>query len=34
MPTLNEIFDKRKIVLYHNESLDLDYHYLLIRFRN
>lgn len=27
MPTLNEIFDKRKIVLYHNESLDLDHHY-------
>ena len=27
MPTLSEIFDKRKIMLYHNESLDLDYYY-------
>lgn len=27
MPTLNEIFDKRKIILYHNESLDLDHYY-------
>lgn len=25
MPTLSEIFDKRKITLYHNESLDLDH---------
>ena len=27
MPTLSEIFDKRKIMLYHNESLDLDHYY-------
>ena len=27
MPTLNEIFDKRKIFLYQNESLDLDHYY-------
>ena len=27
MPTLSEIFDKRKIFLYQNESLDLDYYY-------
>lgn len=27
MPTLSEIFDKRKITLYHNESLDLDHYY-------
>ena len=27
MPTLSEIFDKRKIVLYQNESLDLDHYY-------
>lgn len=27
MPTLSEIFDKRQIVLYHNESLDLDHYY-------
>lgn len=27
MPTLNEIFNKRKIILYHNESLDLDHYY-------
>lgn len=27
MPTLSEIFDKRKIILYHNESLDLDHYY-------
>lgn len=27
MPTLNEIFDKRKIMLYQNESLDLDHYY-------
>ena len=27
MPTLNEIFDKRKIILYQNESLDLDHYY-------
>lgn len=27
MPTLSDIFDKRKIVLYHNESLDLDHYY-------
>ena len=27
MPTLSEIFDKRKIVLYQNESLDLDNYY-------
>lgn len=27
MSTLSEIFDKRKIVLYHNESLDLDHYY-------
>lgn len=27
MPTLSEIFDKRKIFLYRNESLDLDYYY-------
>lgn len=27
MPTLNEIFNKRKIALYHNESLDLDHYY-------
>ena len=27
MPTLNEIFNKRKIILYHNESLDLDHFY-------
>ena len=25
MPTLSEIFDKRKILLYQNESLDLDH---------
>ena len=27
MPTLSEIFDKRKILLYQNESLDLDHYY-------
>lgn len=27
MPTLNQIFDKRNILLYHNESLDLDHYY-------
>lgn len=27
MPTLSEIFDKRKITLYQNESLDLDHYY-------
>lgn len=27
MPTLSDIFDKRKIMLYHNESLDLDHYY-------
>lgn len=27
MPTLSQIFDKRKITLYHNESLDLDHYY-------
>ena len=27
MPTLSEIFDKRKIFLYQNESLDLDHYY-------
>ena len=27
MSTLSEIFDKRKITLYHNESLDLDHYY-------
>ena len=27
MSTLSEIFDKRKIMLYHNESLDLDHYY-------
>lgn len=27
MPTLYEIFDKRRITLYHNESLDLDHYY-------
>jgi len=27
MPSLSEIFEKRKIVLYHNESLDLDHYY-------
>lgn len=27
MPTLSEIFDKRRIMLYHNESLDLDHYY-------
>lgn len=27
MPTLSEIFEKRKITLYHNESLDLDHYY-------
>jgi hypothetical protein len=27
MPTLSEIFDKRKINLYQNESLDLDHYY-------
>lgn len=27
MPTLTEIFGKRKITLYHNESLDLDHYY-------
>lgn len=27
MATLSEIFDKRKITLYHNESLDLDHYY-------
>lgn len=27
MPTLGEIFDKRKILLYQNESLDLDHYY-------
>ena len=27
MPTLSEIFEKRKILLYQNESLDLDHYY-------
>lgn len=27
MSTLNKIFEKRKIILYHNESLDLDHYY-------
>ena len=27
MPTLSEIFDKRRILLYQNESLDLDHYY-------
>ncbi|OPX45749.1 hypothetical protein CLHUN_06870 [Ruminiclostridium hungatei] len=27
MPTLNEIFYRRKITLYHNENLDLDHYY-------
>ena len=27
MSTLNDIFEKRKILLYHNESLDLDHYY-------
>ena len=27
MPTLSDIFDKRKILLYQNESLDLDHYY-------
>lgn len=27
MPALSEIFDKRKILLYQNESLDLDHYY-------
>ncbi len=27
MPTLSEIFDKRKILLYQNESLDQDHYY-------
>lgn len=27
MSTLSEIFDKRIILLYQNESLDLDYYY-------
>lgn len=27
MPKLSEIFDKRKIILYQNESLDLDHYY-------
>lgn len=27
MPTLSQIFDKREIMLYHNESLDLDHYY-------
>ncbi len=27
MPTLSEIFSKRQIILYHNESLDLDHYY-------
>lgn len=27
MPILSEIFDKRKIFLYQNESLDLDHYY-------
>ncbi len=27
MPTLSSIFDKRHIMLYHNESLDLDHYY-------
>lgn len=27
MPALSEIFDKRKILLYQNESLDLDHCY-------
>ena len=27
MPTLGDIFSKRKIILYHNESLDLDHYY-------
>ena len=27
MPTLSKIFDKRKILLYQNESLDLDHYY-------
>ena len=27
MPTLSEIFDKRKILLYQNENLDLDHYY-------
>ena len=31
MPTLSEIFDKRKIFLYQNESLDLDYYYPMRR---
>lgn len=27
MPTLSDIFDKRKILLYQNENLDLDHYY-------
>ena len=27
MPTLSEIFDKRRILLYQNESLDLDHYF-------
>ena len=27
MPKLSEIFDKRNILLYQNESLDLDHYY-------
>ena len=27
MPALSEIFDKRKILLYQNESLDLAHYY-------
>ena len=27
MPTLSEIFDKRKILLYQNESLDSEHYY-------
>ena len=27
MPTLNKIFDKCGVALYHNESLDLDHYY-------
>ena len=27
MPTMNKIFDKCGVALYHNESLDLDHYY-------